>query len=138
MSKRLVFLLCVSVAALVALLFGAEHLQYALMGGLPLGNLVAATGLIAVAWAALDLLPRRGRGRVIGVVSLLVAVAWLPLSIALAGNLALVFSGGRGDAWMALTAATVALVLCVLSASLLWVGYARWRLSSDARKSRIL
>ncbi|MFZ2235623.1 MAG: hypothetical protein WBP11_05135 [Dokdonella sp.] len=138
MSKRLVVLLCISMLALASLLFGAEHLQYALAGGLPLGNLVAAIGLVAAAWAALGLLPRRGPGRLIGVSALLVALAWLPVSIALAGNLALVFSGWRGDAWMALTAATLALVLCVLAASLLWVGYARWRLSRNARQVRIL
>ncbi len=138
MSIRLICLLCISVIALASLLFGAEYLQFALLGGLPLGNLVAAIGLAAAAWAALELLPRRGLGRVIGVATLLVALAWLPVSIALAGNLALVFSGWRGDAWMALSAATVALVLCVLAASLLWVGYARWRLSGNARKTRIL
>jgi len=120
------------------LLFGPEHLQFALPGGLPLGNLVAAIALVAAAWAALLLLPRRGPGRVIGISTLLVALAWLPISIALAGNLALVFSGGRGDAWMALTAATLALVLCVLAAALLWMGYARWRLSKSARGARII
>jgi len=47
------------------------------------------------------------------------AIAWLPVSIALAGNLALVFSGARGDAWIAwsavaLVAAFASLALAVL------------------------
>lgn len=137
MSLRLICLLCVSVLAVPALLFGGEYLQYALPGGLPLGNLIAAIGLVAAACAALLLLPRRGLAHVIGVSTLLVALAWLPVSIALAGNLALVFSGWRGDAWMALTGATISLVLCVLTAALLWVGYARWRLGRNARSARI-
>lgn len=138
MSKRLVFLLCISALALAALLFAAEHLQFALLGGMPLGNLIAAIGLVAVAWAALGLLPRYGPGRVIGVLTLLVALAWLPLSIALAGNGALVFSGGRGDAWMALTAARPAWVLCMLAAALQWAGYAHSHLSRCARGARII
>lgn len=138
MSKRLLFLLCASACAFVYLLSGAKYLQYAVLGGMPLGNLIASIALIASALAALELLPLRGWGRVIGIVTLVIAMTWLPFSIALAGNLALVFSGTRGDAWIALTAATVALVLCVLAASLLWVGYARWRLRRDARQSPIL
>lgn len=43
------------------------------------------------------------------------AIAWLPLSIALAGNLALNFNGGRGLAWIAMTLATT---LCALLALL--------------------
>lgn len=138
MSNRLVFLLCISALALAALLFAADHLQFAFLGGMSLGNLTADIGLVAAAWAALGLLPPHGPGRVIGVVTLLVALAWLPLSIARAGNRALVFYGGRGDAWMALTAATVALVLCMLAAALPWAGYERWRLSGSARGARII
>ncbi|MFC3550472.1 hypothetical protein ACFOLC_05530 [Lysobacter cavernae] len=54
--------------------------------------------------------------------SLLVAVAWLPGSIALAGNLALNFSGGRGFAWMTFSLVAV----CTATCSLAWAVVACW------------
>jgi ABC-type uncharacterized transport system permease subunit len=39
------------------------------------------------------------------------AIAWLPISVALAGNLALNFKGPHGIAWLGLSLATVLAVL---------------------------
>ena len=92
-----------AVFALGSLIAGAPYVETTLPGGLPLGNALAALGLCAVAATARQL-ARRGMVRHVANAALLVAAAWLPVSIALAGNLALVFSGARGDAWIAWSA----------------------------------
>jgi len=89
--------------ALGSLIAGAPYVETPLPGGLPLGNALAAVGLCAVAATARQL-ARQGVARHVANAALLVAAAWLPVSIALAGNLALVFSGARGDAWIAWSA----------------------------------
>ena len=50
-----------------------------------------------------------------GMGALLLAALWLPLSIALAGNLALDFAAGRGTAWLVLTLACAGSGLLVLA-----------------------
>jgi len=49
------------------------------------------------------------------------ALAWLPVSIALAGNTALNFSGWRGSAWLIFSLVIHLVVVCVL----LWACVAR-------------
>lgn len=110
-------LLAIAVSAGYPLLTGARWIETALPGGLPLGNALAAIGLCAIAAAAMVLSPRGSILRAIARGILFAAVAWLPLSIALAGNLALNFSGGRGLAWIAMTLATTLCALLVLLAA---------------------
>lgn len=71
----------------------------------------AAVGLCAAAGAAVVLSARGTALRAVSLAWLIAAAAWLPISISLAGNLALNFGGGRGFAWIVFTLAVVAGVL---------------------------
>jgi len=123
---KIAALLALAVFSLGSLIGGATYLETTLPGGLPLGNALAATGLCAIAGCG-AVLARPGVVRGIAIIALLAAVAWLPVSIAMAGNLALVFSAGRGDAWIAwsggvalLSLASLALALAQWLVLLLW------------------
>jgi len=107
-------LLAIAAAAILSLVSGAPWLGVALPGGLPLGNALAAVGLCAAAGAAVRLSRRGTRLRVAATASLASAAAWLPVSVALAGNLALDFNNGRGMAWMIASAAVLIAILCTL------------------------
>lgn len=111
---KIAVLLAAGTFAVASLLAGAPWLERALPGGLPAGNALAAIGLCAIAGASVLLAGRRGMVRVAALGALALAVIWLPVSVAMAGNLALVFSGVRGEAWIALSLATVVAVLCAL------------------------
>jgi hypothetical protein len=102
-------------AGMGALLTGQPWLTRALPGGLPLGNALAAAVLLAPALIAGLLAPPRARLHRASVAALLLAALWLPLSIALAGNLALDFAAGRGTAWLVLTLACAGSGLLVLA-----------------------
>lgn len=52
--------------------------------------------------------------RVVSVTSLFAAAAWLPVSVAPAGNLELNFGGGRGSAWLILSLVVVVGAFCTL------------------------
>lgn len=108
-------LLVVAAFALLSLVSGASDLETMLPGGLPLGNALAAIGLCAAAGSAVGLSARRTALQLVSVVSLIGAIAWLPLSIALAGNLTLNFHGDHGAVWLALSAVIAATVLCTLT-----------------------
>lgn len=115
MPKIVVALLLIIAAfALLSLVSGASYLETLLPGGLPLGNALTAVGLCAAAGSAVGLSARRTALRLVSVVSLVGAAAWLPVSIALAGNLTLNFHGSRGGTWLAFSVAIVAAVLCAL------------------------
>lgn len=115
-------LAAIAASAFALLLSGHPANEYPLPGGLPLGNLLVATGGVAIAAAAWALHPApRGLARA----ALLAALAWLPLSVLLAGNLALNFRDGRGSAWLALSLATAA--VCVASLVAAVFRHAQWR-----------
>jgi len=98
------FVVTGTVAALVS---GADLLVWELPGGMALGNPLTATGKTALASIGLVLASGRA-SRGLGVAAVVLALAWYPVSIALAGNLNLNFSGDRGATWLALTIAVVA------------------------------
>jgi len=116
-----------AIAALILLPFGwvallgagFEWVEGTVPGGLPAGNLLAAATLAA--WpAAAVLLARPGSvARRFAAGALALALAWLPASLALAGNLGLNFQGARGTLWMALTVLTLALGTAALAGSTL-------------------
>ena len=94
--------------AIGLLVSGSSWLERLLPLGLPFGNLLAASVFCALAWLAWRLgragtWQRRWAGG-----ALVVSLAWLPVSIGLAGNLMLDFSGDRGALWLGFSA--VALV----------------------------
>ncbi|MDR0182381.1 hypothetical protein [Lysobacter arvi] len=107
-------LLALAAFAIGSLVAGASYLGVPLRGGLPLGNALAASGLCAIA-ACGATIAHRGPVRCVAVVALVAALAWLPVSIAMAGNLALVFSGARGDAWIAWSAGVALLSFASLA-----------------------
>lgn len=101
-------------AAFLLLVGGAPVLERPLPGGLPFGNATAALGLCALAGAPLALSARGTALRGVALGVFLAAVAWLPVSVALAGNLALNFGGGRGAAWMVFSLAVLGAALVAL------------------------
>ncbi len=108
-------LLVIAVISVSSLLSGASFIGTVLPGGLPLGNAIAAFGLISPAAVAVLLSPTGSPVRVVALIVFCAAVAWLPVSIALAGNLALNFTGWRGSIWMGLTLVVNLAVLCTLA-----------------------
>jgi hypothetical protein len=86
------------------LMSGWSGLEMRLPGGLPAGNALSAAALILPAGAGL-LLSRRGSWpRTVSVAALVLALLWLPVSVALAGNLDLNFTESTGPAWFAFSA----------------------------------
>jgi hypothetical protein len=115
MSKTITAaLLAITAFAVLSLASGATYLEAMLPGGLPAGNALAALGLCTAAGAAVGLSARGTALRAVSVASLIAAVAWLPVSVALAGNLTLNLGGGRGLAWVVLSLGVTAGVLCAL------------------------
>lgn len=107
--------------AVMALVSGGSFLEWPLPGGLPFGNAIAAAGLCALAGMAVVIALPGSRARPVAWLALLACVAWLPASVALAGNLSLNFTWSRGITWMWLTLGT----LGVTVAALAWAAIAR-------------
>lgn len=101
-------LAAISIGVLVS---GASYSEWVFPGGLPLGNALAAIGLCSLAGSAYNLSPVGSVRRRITQAVLVVAVLWLPISLALAGNLELNFYGSRGTAWLVISSATAIAVL---------------------------
>ena len=114
MPLSIVLLVVVALASIAALFSGGSFLEAALPGGLPVGNALVVIALSSLACAAIALSPPGTFARYVSVASLVAAAAWLPVSIALAGNLELNFSDAGWDAWVALSLATVALVFVAM------------------------
>jgi hypothetical protein len=111
-------LLAIAVAAACSLVSGAAYLEFVLPGGLPVGNAIAALTLICVA-AVPALFSVRGSAlRRAALVTLAAAVAWLPVSIGLAGNLRLNFAGWRGPVWLGVSLVVLVAALCTLACAL--------------------
>lgn len=109
-------LLLAAASAMLALLGGAGWLDAVLPGGLPLGNVLAWLVPVGIAGAAVVLAKPASCARRFATVALAGAVAWLPVSVALAGNLTLNFEGWRGTAWLGFSL----VVAACASAALLW------------------
>ncbi len=133
MPKTIVALLLVIAAfAVLSLVTGASYLETMLPGGLPIGNALTAIGLCAAAGSAVGLSARGTALRLVSAASLIGAVAWLPASIALAGNLTLNFDGDRGIAWLGFSVAIVAVVLLALVWALVASLLAKYRRAGAA------
>lgn len=110
----IVLLLAVAAFATVSLVRGASYLGFVLPGGLPFGNALAAIGQCALAGAAVLLATRGTWRRRLALIALIAAIAWLPVSMLLAGNASLNFSGVRGTVWLWFTLVTLVLAFAVL------------------------
>jgi hypothetical protein len=118
--------------AIGLLLSGWSDLETRLPGGLPVGNALSAAAVILAAWAA-ALLTRRGTVLYrLCVAALGLAILWLPVSIAIAGNLDLNFRRSTGPAWFAFTALTLLASFGALLAAL--VSTLRHRRSTSRAK----
>ncbi len=115
-TLTVILLLIIALASVASLVSGASVLSMVLPGGLPVGNMLAALGLVSPAALALFISTSETKLRVASLAMLWAALAWLPVSIILAGNLPLNFIGWRGTVWMGLT---ILLVLGVLTTLLL-------------------
>ena len=107
-------LLAVAVASVALLMSGADYLDSVLFGKLPTGNAVAALGLLALASVPVLLSTAGSLLRRAALATLCGAAVWLPVSIALAGNLALNFTGWRGSVWLGFSLIIHVAALCVL------------------------
>ena len=111
-------LVAVSVFSVVSLVAGAGYLETSLPGGLPIGNLITASGLCSATGLSILLTPTGSLLRVVSLGSLFLAASWLPVSIILAGNLSLNFSGWRGSVWVFFSMLVVAdaffVLICVI------------------------
>ncbi len=112
-------LLAIALASVASLVSGAGYLESVLPGGLPVGNAVAALGLASAAGVPVLLSNPGSALRVAALTVLGAAVAWLPASIALAGNLALNFTGWRGSIWLAFSLVIHLAVVCTLGWALI-------------------
>lgn len=97
-----------------SLLAGADYISAMLPGGLPFGNVLAAGIFCGLAGAAALMAPRSGIARRLALAALAASLAWLPISIALAGNASLNFSGDSGTLWLWLSAGLLVFVLAAL------------------------
>jgi hypothetical protein len=124
-------LVALGLAALASLLSGTDFLARELPGGLPLGNGLAALCLCTLAGAAVLLASSAG-ARGAAWAGLCAALAWLPVSIGLAGNAALNFGRDdpNGPRWLWASFALLLYVLAVLLVVLVLRGVSaarRWR-----------
>ena len=120
-------LLLLAAISIGLILSGASVLEIPLPGGLRLGNLLSALALASIAGAAVSLAPRNGRFSRLSLLVFAATVAWLPVSIALAGNLSLNFANGRGDVWLGFTATVLFASLLALAAAAVLRVHARFR-----------
>ena len=129
-TAAVIGLLAGTVWVLVALHGSWGLLLWRLPGGLPLGNALVALALCALPVAALLLSPPGSAGRKLALAALVVSIAWLPVSVLMAGNLNLNFSYDRGFSWALFTAATALLAILSLAWALAQLAWRRFR---DAR-----
>lgn len=111
---------------IVALLQGAPCLTYpvGVLAGLPAGNLVSALSPIAGSLLGVVAAPGPSVRRRAALALTLLSLTWLPVSIALAGNVYLDFRGGvPWHAWLVYTGALNGAVLALLLWSALAAGY---------------
>lgn len=92
--------LLIAVFSICSIIFGASYLDVILPGGLPLGNVLAASIFFGFSGAAQLLAKGRRVLRIVTTAVVAISLMWLPISIALAGNVTLNFSGELGTVWL--------------------------------------
>ncbi len=103
-------LVAVTVFAAVSLISGATYLLWP-VGPFPLGNLLTAAGLVSPPLAAWLYAGNRRWLRGFCLVAMTLAALWYPVSIVMAGNPSLNFTGYRGVPWVWLTLGSAVLSL---------------------------
>lgn len=97
-------LLLLGCLLMAAFLLGASALDQDLPFGLNAGVAAAALALVLAGVGPAWLAGPGARFSVVSRIALVAAVAWLPVSMALAGGVELRYSGWRTVAWLVLTA----------------------------------
>lgn len=114
-KRKIPVVTALSTASIAALISGGAILSVPLPGGLPLGNLLSIFPFCFPALLAVWLSRPGTSARHFSAASLIAAAAWLPVSIGLARNLNLNFSGIRGEVWVWLSVGTAALAAAALT-----------------------
>jgi len=117
--------LLLAILAYASLFTGASYLHDILPGGVPFGNVLTAIGLCSASWASFILTTKHSILRFVSLVALIASLAWLPVSFALAGNLALNFVGSMGSMWLAISALLLLSVM-LLSFSAIFFSVVAW------------
>ena len=104
-------LIATAITSFGALFFAPEYLVRYRISGLPILNAITAIGLCTASAAAIRLSSRGSVHEALSVAAFIGSILWLPLSIGLAGNLNLNFSGTRGDTWIWMNLFTFPIVL---------------------------
>lgn len=109
-------LVCLAIAGVAGwLLFsGSELLDVELPFDFPAGNIAAAVMLVGLAAIPVLSSVPGSRLRAVAKATLVAAIAWLPVSMAIAGGMQLSFSGWQSWAWMIYTLALLLAVPVVL------------------------
>lgn len=107
-------LLALAIVAAWLLFSGSELLDVELPFAFPAGNIAAAAMLVAAAAIPVLASVPGSRLRAVARATFILAVAWLPVSIAIAGGMQLSFSGWQSWAWMIYTLTILLLVPIVL------------------------
>jgi hypothetical protein len=116
MKATVGILLCLAISGIAGwLLFsGSELLDVELPFDFPAGNIAAAVMLAGLAAIPVLASVPGSRLRVVAKATLVAAIAWLPVSMAIAGGMQLHYSGWQGWLWMAYTLALLVAVPVVL------------------------
>jgi hypothetical protein len=123
-----------SAAASGWLLFsGSDLLDVELPFAFPAGNIAAAVMLVAMAVIPVLASVEGSKLRAVARATLLLAIAWLPVSMAIAGGMQLNFSGWQSWVWMIYTLAILLLVPVVLAWAVVAALLARRKPASSAR-----
>lgn len=115
--KTAAIVICMAIAITAGwLLFsGSDLLEAELPFAFPAGNIVAAVMLVAAAALPVLLSAPASKLRTVARATLLLAIAWLPVSMAIAGGMQLSFSGWQSWVWMAYTLVLLLAVPIVLA-----------------------
>lgn len=115
-ATGLFIIVCLAIAITAGwLLFsGSDLLDVELPFSFPAGNIAAAVMLVALAAVPVLSSPPGSRLRAIAKATFVAAIAWLPVSMAIAGGMQLHYSGWQSWVWIAYTLALMLAVPIVL------------------------
>lgn len=112
---------------------GSDLLDAELPFKFPAGNIAAAVMLVAAAVIPVLASVDGSKLRAVARATLLLAIAWLPVSMAIAGGMQLSFSGWQSWVWMIYTLAILLLVPVVLAWAVVAALLARRKPASSAQ-----
>lgn len=115
----LVIFVCL-VAIGFILLSGSDFIFLTLPGNMPLGNIMAALGFMLPSVGINYFMSDIERFRVLRKISLIASCIWLPLSMALSGNLQLTFEYYNFRVWLCFSLIVSVLIMFTLIHSIIY------------------